>query len=206
MRPAGFRTHLVVLAAIALTAVAPAKAGAAEAAAFMRDAERFLANGDSDAALAAADEAISAFWKAMPLHLRVAGFVEPGSVTQFSQYVTADGSYQAGDAMSVYLEPVGYGFLSSERGQSVEIVAGMEIRSPGGIVYARAPDFAQLGWAGRTGTRELHGTLTLQVPPLAPGTYDLKIDLTDAATGKRTAATLPFTVTAPPEDGPGDQS
>jgi len=206
MRPAGFRTQLVALAVAALAISVPAGADAADATDLMAKAERLLGDGDAAAAIATMDEAVSAFWDTLPLHIRTAEFVEPGSVTQFSQYRPVSGAFRSGDVMSVYLEPVGYGLSPAGDRQTVDISAGIEIRSPGVIVYARAPGFAQLGWTGRTGTRELHGTLTLEVPALAPGSYELKIDLTDGATGKQTEVNLPFAVEETPEDAASDQS
>lgn len=194
MRPAGFRARLFVCAAAAVMAATPAGSSAGEAADAMRDAGRMLADGDVDAAIAGLDAAVAAFWAALPLHVRVATFVAPGSVTAFSQYRPADATFRVGDVMSVYLEPVGYGLLPAGANQAVDIGAGLTIRSPGGIVYAKAADFARFGWKGRTGTREFHGTLSVEVPQLKPGAYELAIDLRDAATGKAASVTLPFTV------------
>ena len=83
--------------------------------------------------------------------------------------------------------PDGDGFRSA-------IATDVEIRTPGGLILASAPDFGQLRWSGRTKMHEVHATIALPLPELKPGEYRLLITLRDQGSAKTATVTLPFTV------------
>ncbi|KAB2874752.1 MAG: hypothetical protein F9K43_03860 [Bauldia sp.] len=183
-------------AALALTAAltaGQATARAGEIANWATVAEDLLDGGNAGEALAAIDRSAAAFWAAAPLQLRVAAFAD--DVAGFGRYTPRpDPTYEAGDTLTVYLEPFGFGFMPDGDGFRSAIATDVEIRTPGGLILASAPDFGQLRWSGRTKMHEVHATIALPLPELKPGEYRLLITLRDQGSAKTATVTLPFTV------------
>jgi len=159
-------------------------------------AEQAIAGGDAAGAIAAFDGATDAFWNAMPLAFRVATFAT--GVSGFGQYTgVSDATFHAGDAVTIYLEPVGYGFLPADSGSgySVRYRTAVEIRTPGGLILGKTDDFGTAEWTGEAKNHEVQAAVSLTLPTaLKPGSYLLLLTLTDAATQKQATATLPFTI------------
>ena len=157
------------------------------------EAEALLGQGDPARALSAFDEALDAFWGAMPLSVRTALFAD--SVSAYGKYQARSGAtFRPGDTLTVYLEPVGYGFVSAAGLYRVAFDATLEIRTPGGLVLGKSDDFGKLVWSGRAKSHEVHLAVSLPLPALKAGNYELALTLTDDATGKSATAALPFTV------------
>jgi hypothetical protein len=178
------------------TAVAAAWGGSALAGPVADNAARaesLLATGDAAGAAAAFDAATDAFAAASPLQFRVALFAD--QVTGFGQYrPRADGPFRSGDTVTVYLEPVGYGFSTDGGEQRVSFSTGIEIRTPGGLVLGKTDDFGKVEWQGQSKDRSIDTAVSVALPQLKPGSYELLLTLTDAATAKSATATLPFTI------------
>jgi hypothetical protein len=156
-------------------------------------AENLLATGDAAGAAAAFDAAADAFAAASPLQFRVAMFAD--RVTGFGQYQPrADGPFHSADTATIYLEPVGYGFSSDGDQQQVSFSTALEIRTPGGLVLGKTDDFGKVEWQGRSKDRSIETTVSVALPQLKPGSYELLLTLTDEATAKSATATLPFTI------------
>jgi len=182
------------LVTAALLALGCQSAWSAEITSRALQAERLLEQGQSEAALGKLDGAIDAFWTAAPLSFRRALFAAPGSIKAYGRYQPREGIFQPRGTATIYIEPVGYGFTSAGDQNSIELLAGVEIRSPGGIVFAQAPDFGRLTWTGRARSRELHGDISFRLPDLKPGDYHLQVTLRDEATGKTATTILPFAI------------
>lgn len=182
------------LAVWGAAAIAATSAAAGDIADHAAEAERLAAANDITGALAAHDQSVAALWATMPLHLRAATFAEPGSIEAFGRYRPRDGAFRPGDTAAIYVEPVGYGFHERTDSFAIRLSVGIEITSPGGIVFARAPQFAELSWSGRARSREIHGNIAVTLPDLKPGTYRLALTVTDGASGKAAEATLPFDI------------
>ncbi|MEX0853511.1 MAG: hypothetical protein WD036_09565, partial [Bauldia sp.] len=99
-------------AVAAIATVPPADyARAGETSERAAEAERLLEAGAAAKALEAFDQAIDAFWRASPLQLRRAVFVD--SVAGFGAYAPRrEAKFHSGETVTVYLEPVGYGFVA----------------------------------------------------------------------------------------------
>jgi len=156
-------------------------------------AERLVERGYPEAALAAFDKSVDAFWAATPLQLRVIAFAD--SVAVYGSYVPrADTTFRNGDTLRVYFEPVGYGFATDGDGVRAEIAVDVEIRTPGGLILGKAKDFAKLGWTGMRPMHEVQATVETRLPFLKPGEYLLLMTLRDANSSKSKDVSLPFTV------------
>ena len=188
--------HAAALAglAIALTVMLPtAIATAGEITEYATDADDLLQQGKPAEALGAFDKATDAFWAASPLQVRLALFAT--SVEGYGQYTpVTTAAFKSGDSVTVYLEPVGYGYTLGDSAVTVAFTTGLEIRTPGGLVLAKTDDFGKLEWHGRTKSREVHAAVKVTLPELKPGDYQLVLTLGDAASGKSTAVTLPFSI------------
>jgi hypothetical protein len=156
------------------------------------EAEALIASGNAAGSLAAFDAATDAFWAASPLQFRVATFAD--TITAFGKYAPrASSAFHAGDTVQIYLEPVGYGFAADGDGISVSFSAGVEIRK-GDVILGKTDNLGTFGWKGRTKSREVHGAVSVGLPSLGPGDYQLLLTLNDAASGKSATTTLPFTI------------
>jgi hypothetical protein len=186
--------RLAVAASAAVLGLALASAAVAGPAADRAaEAEALLGQGDAAGALGAFDGAVDAFWGAMPLQIRTAVFAE--SASAYGKYEPLSGAtFHPGDSVTVYLEPAGYGFVSAGGLYRVAFETALEIRTPGGLVLGKSDDFGKLVWSGRAKSREVQLAVSVALPDLKPGKYELALTLTDDATGKSATATMPFAV------------
>ena len=156
------------------------------------ETENLITSGDAAGSLAAFDAATDAFWTASPLQFRAALFAD--NVTAFGKYEPrASSTFHAGDTMQIYLEPVGYGFAADGAGYRVSFSAGIEIRK-GDLILGKTDDLGTFGWQGRTKSHEVHAAVSVGLPSLGPGDYQLLVTLSDTTSGKSATTTLPFTV------------
>jgi len=193
-------TRIPALAAIAALAAAAGLPGFAAAAGPVAEqaseAEAMMTNGNPQDALAMFDKAAGAFWVSSPLQLRKVLFAD--SVAGFGQYSPrADAVFRAGEHATIYLEPFGYAFAEDGDMFKVALAADLQIRTPGGLILAKADDFGGLEWSGRAKSREVHAQVGIDLPQLKPGSYELVLTLRDKSSPKTTTATLPFSVAAP---------
>ncbi len=188
----------LAMAAVAVAAFGAASLGGANAAlaGALADeadrAEQFLYDGRAAAALAAFDKAVSAFWEETPLQFRAASFVEP--VQGIGPYQRHGGTFHTGDTARVHLAPVGYGFIAAGDSYRVTFATGIEIRSPGGLVFAKTDDFGDVSWQGPNRSREVNVDIDVALPTLKAGSYVLRLSLADRASAKAATLDLPFTI------------
>jgi hypothetical protein len=156
-------------------------------------AETLVDRGYPEAALAALDKAVAAFWEESPLQLRTIVFVD--GVAGYGDYTPRDGTlFRNGDTLRLYFEPVGYAFATDGDDVSAAIGVDVQIRTPGGLILATAEDFATLEWRGRTPMREVQATVETRLPFLKPGEYLLLLTLRDRNSDKVKDVTLPFSM------------
>jgi len=154
--------------------------------------EKLLASGDGAGALKAFDAAEDAFWTASPLQFRVAVFAD--AVKSFADYQPrANSAFHAGETVTIYLEPVGYGFASDGDLYRVSFNSGVEIHK-GDVILGKTDDLGALGWQGREKSHEVHVAITLTLPNLKPADYQLLLTLNDQTSGKSATTTLPFSI------------
>ncbi len=183
-----------VAVAVSLGVVAPAtdvSAGAlGEHAA---RADQLLKDGKAHAALEAFDLATDTFWRTSPLQFRTVIFAD--DVAGFGKYTPrADARFRAGESVTVYLEPIGYGYIVDATGYRVALTSDLEIRTPGGLILAKADDFGDLTWEGRAKSREVHTSIVVALPDLKPGDYLIRLTLADRASTKSASVTMPFAI------------
>jgi len=119
-----------------------------------------------------------------------------GSSAGFGQYEPRDGAdFAGGEPLSVYAEPVGYGFTQGADGFSYSLTASYKLLNASGQVLAEQDNFASFTGSGRSKQRELSAALTFQFSGLPAGSYRLQTRFTDEAGGSQADFTLPFTVT-----------
>lgn len=168
-----------------------ARAGAVVAHA--TDAERLLDAGDAEGALAAFDLATDAFWDASPLQFNVVTFAD--WIAGYGKYEPrADKPFDQEATALIYVEPVAYSLAKNGDTYSIDLAADLEIRTPGGLILTKTEDFTSLDWQGRVKNRAFNAAISLGLPHLSAGDYQLLLTLRDPASGKSATATLPFSV------------
>jgi len=185
----------------ALATIGPALAATAASAGDIADkagqAESLLSAGKPQEALAAFDAATGDFWAALPLSARVATFVD--SVDGYGNYhALAEASFKPGDTVKIYVEPVGYGFSEEGSAFRATLAADLEVKTPGGLIFGKASDFARLTWSSREKLYQVHATIASPLPALKPGDYVLSLTLRDLNSPKTATISLPFKVAAAP--------
>ena len=61
-------------------------------------------------------------------------------------------------------------------------------------MLGKTDDFGKVEWQGQSKDRSIDTAVSVALPQLKPGSYELLLTLTDAATTKSATATLPFTI------------
>lgn len=144
-------------------------------------------------------EALDAYdraWDASGLAFSVYTFTE-GSGSGYGQYQPkSDAVIADGEALSVYAEPVGYGFTENGGTYSYELTASFKLLNMSGQVLAEQDNFAVFTGSGRSKQRELGANLSFQFSGLPAGDYKLETGFRDEIGGKQSGFTLPFTVRA----------
>lgn len=189
----GVRGWAAAIAAALSMLAAAGNAAAGEAADKATAAEALAASHDAGA-LGAADEAVDALWRTVPFQARTALFVDDAD-NAFAQYTPrASSVFKAGEHANIYLEPVGYGFGTDGAMVRVGFQPALEIRTPDGLIMAKAADFGTLQWSGRAKSREVPATISVALPDLKAGSYLAVVSLTDVTDGKTLTAELPFSI------------
>ncbi|QGZ36234.1 hypothetical protein [Stappia indica] len=146
--------------------------------------------------LSSAYQALDAAWQQAPLSFAALAFTD-GAATGYGRYTPrADAVFAAGDTLTVYAEPVGFGHEETAEGYGVRLTAGFELLNTSGQVLAEQTGFADLRADSRNRLREFHATLSFAFEGLRPGDYRLVTTLTDTVSGKTASGELPFTIRA----------
>lgn len=174
------------LAAVAVVAL-HSSAAAGEVADLASQAETLLEADEPTTAFDAMDAAVDAFWRAAPLIIEEARFdPAPDSDT-----------FPPRSEVAIHLRPLGYGFLAEDGENRIALDADLEIRTPGGLILAKSDGFGRLEWKGVGENRNFAGRISVAMPEtIKPGSYELRLTLTDAATQKDATVVLPFSIAA----------
>ncbi|WP_040878488.1 hypothetical protein [Kaistia granuli] len=168
-------------------------AGAGEVADKAAEAETLLQAGKTAEAQAALDSAIEAFWKAVPLTLRNARFVD--DVKGFGDFTAHAGSnFAPSSTLQIYVEPQGFGWAEVDGGYKIAFASEIEIRNAGGQILTKSSAPARLEKIGRNKNREFQISVGFQLPALKAGDYVLVLTVTDEATGRSAPVELPFSI------------
>jgi len=182
--PADILRVLGLAALLGLAAAPPAAAG--DVTDLAQKAEGLLAENEPATAFDAMDAAVDAFWRAAPLIIEDAHFDPEGDSATFAPAAR----------VGIYLKPLGYGFGETGDNFRISLDTDVEIRSPGGLILAKSEDFAKLEWTGPTRNRAFTARISIDMPDLKPGDYELRLTVTDAVSEKTANITLPFSIAA----------
>jgi hypothetical protein len=177
-------TAVAMMTAVGLL-LAAAPAGAGEVADLAGKAEELLQAEEPATAFDAMEAAVDAFWREAPLIIESPRFVPEADSATFAP----------GERVAIHLQPLGYGFDITDDGSfRISLSTGVEIRSPGGLIFAQSEDFGRLQWTGPGKNRAFAGRLSIDMPDLKPGDYELLLTVTDDATDKMANVTMPFSI------------
>ncbi|WP_026381330.1 hypothetical protein [Afifella pfennigii] len=166
-----------------------------------KKAEAALAAGETVRALQALEGAVDTVWQEGPLAFRKALAVK--SAVGFGDYQPQNEAvYRPGEAMQVYVEPVGFAYARQEGKHRVRMHADLAISNPTGQVIVEGEDMFVVDTALAMPRREFNLVLSYKMPELSPGTYTAEFTLRDDNSGKSGSFSVPFDIAAPePEAG-----
>lgn len=149
-----------------------------------------------EGALADSLAALSSAWNTSGLAFTAATFAE-GTAAGYGQYTPRAGaSFAADEPLTIYAEPVGYGFSSSDAGYSYSLQASYRLLNTTGQVLASQDGFADFSGTTRSAKRELPTSLSFQFSGLPVGDYTLETTFNDKIGGKSGTISLPFSISA----------
>ncbi|MGQ7792312.1 hypothetical protein ACUN0C_07880 [Faunimonas sp. B44] len=157
------------------------------------EAERLSAAGEHMRALEALDAATDALWSRAPLDFRTALFVSEAA--GFGVYSPrADRAFRAGEAVTVYAEPVGFAYGRSGAFHTIMLGAGLAIRNSTGQVIAEAEELFEVALQSLARNREFNMALSFAMPDLRPGDYVGIFTVRDRNSAKTARFELPFSI------------
>jgi hypothetical protein len=187
-KTAGF-TILLVLFFSSFAAAGPVADAAARA-------EALQAESKIVEALDALGEAVEAIWTGAPLAFRTVAVVD--SARGFGVYQErADPTYRPDEKLTVYVEPVGFGYGSAEGAAAIGFTADLAIENATGEVLSDTKDVFSLSVPGGAGKREFYMALTFEVPYLRPGAYNAVFTVHDQNSDKSGSFEVAFNIALP---------
>jgi hypothetical protein len=183
-------TALLVLVWPALAAAGPIVDAATRA-------EALQADGKTVEALDALDEAVDVVWSTGPLAFRTVAVVD--SASAFGVYEErADRTFRPDEMLTVYVEPVGFGYGAGEDGAgTIAFTADLALENATGQILSETNDVFSLSAPGAPGKREFYMALTFTVPFLRPGEYTAAFTVHDQNSDKTGRFEVPFTIALP---------
>jgi hypothetical protein len=155
-------------------------------------AEALAAEGKTVEALDVLDEGVDALWQAIPLSFRSVALVE--SASGYGLYdERSDDAFAPDDALTVYVEPVGYGYGAGEIG----FAADLALQNDTGQTLTETEDLFAISAPAAEGKREFYMTLSFSVPFLRPGDYTAVFTVRDANSDKTGTFEVPFEIVLP---------
>ncbi|MEM9632808.1 MAG: hypothetical protein AAGA50_15870 [Pseudomonadota bacterium] len=145
-------------------------------------------------AFAQAQAAYDEAWDASGLAFLVATFTENGG-SAYGQYTPRTNTvFSNGETLSIYAEPVGYGYRETGADFAFELTASYKLLNKSGQVLAGQDNFAVFAGNGRSKQRELAAALTFEFSGLPAGEYQLEASFTDEVKEDQAGFTLPFEI------------
>ncbi|MEP0409156.1 MAG: hypothetical protein ABJH93_18500 [Roseibium sp.] len=140
--------------------------------------------------------ALDASWDASELAFTSATFAT-SNASGYGQYTARDSNrFSPAETMTVYAEPVGYGFAETAVGYRHDIDVSFRLLNTTGQVLAEQDGFARFAGETPNRKRELPTSLSFQFEGLPAGDYVLEALYTDKISDKAGTIALPFTMTA----------
>jgi hypothetical protein len=132
--------------------------------------------------------------EAGPLLFRRALFVTEVPA-RFGEYMPrADRPFEPGEAMHIYIEPVGLVWKRDGVVWRFDATVGFEIDTPDGRPIASEGDFGRISVKNQDRPTEVMTYLTLVVSDAPPGAYVIQVKFRDVNSDKQATFRLPFTV------------
>ncbi|MBD8892956.1 hypothetical protein [Roseibium litorale] len=148
------------------------------------------------AELAGSYDQLETAWTASPLAFTAAGFAE-GPARGYGKYTPRESAvFAPGETMTVYVQPVGYGFNKTGSGYDYAMDASYRLITPSGQVLAAENKFAALAGSSRAEDRQAFTSLNFTFEGLPEGSYTLETTFADAIGGKTGVISLSFEVKA----------
>jgi hypothetical protein len=157
-------------------------------------AETLAQDGKFDEALDALRVATTSLWEAAPLSFRRALWVEatPGGWGVYTP--RSDATYNSGEDMIAYAEPVGFSWRPSGDQWVLEWAADMVIKAKDGTELQRVNDFQQLKVVSQERNQEVFASFTYTLTHIPSGEYVLDTVLRDKGSDKTATFSLPFVI------------
>jgi hypothetical protein len=159
-------------------------------------AEALQAEGKPLEALQALDEAVELIWSDAPLAFRRVVLVDAAGQLGTHDERT-DRLFRPDEKLSVYVEPVGFGYGWSRTGAKIGFDADLAIENTTGQVITEAADAFSLSIDSAPRRREFGMTLSFAVPYIRPGDYRAIFTVRDQNSSKSGEFEVPFTIAAP---------
>jgi hypothetical protein len=159
----------------------------------VKNAGNLLRSGEPNAAFEALDSAVNSFWTIAPLTIHQAYFVSQGTGGDRLAR-PANEPFSSGETVTIHVEPLGYGFSRDGEDFQIVMTTGIEIRTFGQLILAKSADFGRFEWSGQAKNRNFAGRVSIDLPDLKPGDYEILLTLNDQASQKKASIALPLTV------------
>lgn len=158
-------------------------------------AEKALDAGKSGAAIALMRSALIDAWKAAPLNIETAHFVDQPADGYGLYSVRSDAFFSGNEPLLIYLEPVGFTWLEENGIYKSHMAADFELMKPDGKILAGQEDFGEFRFASMAHNTEYMANLTLSITGAPTGQYILKVTLRDLFNNnQRASARMPFEI------------
>jgi len=160
-------------------------------------AANLIAAGKTAEALEEATRVRDLAWDAAPIAFTTATFVD-GKPAGYGQYTPrASTVFKPGDAITIYAEPVGYGYGRDGAQYLIDLDADIELQTPQGQILVREESFTRLSGKGLRPIREFQVSFSIALDGLTAGDYVLVTRLKDAHGDKTGSFSLPFSIPQP---------
>lgn len=170
----------------------PANAG--DAVQLATKAEAQLAKGEHAAAIETMRQALGAMWNQSNIAIRNAFFVNKRA-TGFGVYdVRKSNVFKPGEALLVYVEPVGQRWSKEGGVLRSSITADLKVKSADGKVLGGQDAIARFSLSSREQNMEYFAQLTYSFDGIKPGKYIAGTTLNDKIGGSSVSFDLPFEV------------
>lgn len=180
-------------------AFGPATAWAGPVVDAATEAESLHAEGRTVEALDALEGAVDTLWERSPLAFRTVEVVE--TADDGSRTPRADSTFRPDDTLTVFVEPVGYGYGPADADSTIAFTIGLVIENTTGQVLVDAPDAFSVAAPSAQGNRNFGMTLSVVVPFIRPGDYKAVFSVADRNSDKTATFEIPLTIILPSTDG-----
>lgn len=183
-----------IVFAFALVFVLPLTAAAGPIQEKATSAEAALQQGEGSKAIALLREAMEQAWKEAPISVQKALFVS-APADGFGIYnARADNVFPAGEALVVYLEPVGFDWKQQDGLFMSLLTVDFDLASPDGKVLAGQKGFGKFDFKSHVANTEYMANLTLNISGAPAADYLLVLTVNDELGGGSTKVSLPFSI------------